>query len=104
MTIILLLDDPNPDSPYNGNAAALFKSCSKIFNAGKKNADNFIQFKSDCFKPYNDLAKSSYKSIACKPFMKYFEQDDAQEQNNKSKQEPDMILPTVDEQKSIDDV
>jgi ubiquitin-protein ligase len=58
MTIIALLDDPNPDSPYNVDAAKLFRCCQADFDIAKKtlgnaSIDEYNNVYNKCFEKYD---------------------------------------------------
>jgi ubiquitin-protein ligase len=63
MTIIALLDDPNPDSPYNVDAAKLFRWCQADFETAKKtlgnvSIDEYNNVYNKCFEKYDMKIKS----------------------------------------------
>lgn len=60
-SIILLMDVPNNSSPYNGEAAQLFRRCEMSYKEKTKNLqmDHKLLDKiyDECFKPYDDRTK-----------------------------------------------
>jgi ubiquitin-protein ligase len=77
MTIIALLDDPNPSSPYNTISANLFASCTKKYNSIKNslinlNPDDYNKAYNNCFSLYDKQVISNYKYETTKIFAKYF--------------------------------
>lgn len=59
-TIILLLDCPNNASPFNGQAANMFKNCdkkNKVLSAGKMPYEERERIYTECFAIYDKTAK-----------------------------------------------
>lgn len=75
-SIILLMDDPENSSPFNNEAAILFRNCEKQYKnitTGKKLAyDEQEKIRNECFKPFCDKTES-YAGKDIDKYAKYFE-------------------------------
>jgi ubiquitin-conjugating enzyme E2 D/E len=74
--IILLMDDPENSSPFNGQAAILFRTCEKKYkemtDGIKMKHDDQVKIQEDCFKPFCDKTES-FAGKNIDKYMKYFE-------------------------------
>lgn len=90
-SIILLMDTPNNASPYNGEAARLFRKCEKTFNdatKGKKFAgDEMNKIYDKIFEPYDVAAKNhAQNKTILDTHMKFFDEELLKEAEEKTKE------------------
>ena len=83
-TITLLLDCPNNASPYNGQAASLFRSCekkNKELTAGKMSFEERQRIYDECFAEYDRTSKkhATSNSTIISKYINLFKADEETE-------------------------
>jgi ubiquitin-protein ligase len=81
--ILLLFDEPNNASPYNGEASRLWVDCEKKYKDGKtalggKKAEfkALEELHEQCFAPFSARARETMKKNNMREYFKYFPQLD----------------------------
>jgi ubiquitin-protein ligase len=84
MSIILLLDEPNNASPYNGDAASLHGRCKKSYDEAKKGFNGDIgALRAEHFAEYNTRAQA-HATTSLAPFATHFPTPDPSEDEEKA--------------------
>ena len=87
MSIILLYQEPNTDSPYNVDASKLYSKCSIDYEEHKTKGMAYEQeelLREQCFKTYKDTADSIAKKNNINKYAKWFPQivDESNDERN----------------------
>ena len=82
MSIILLLDEPNNASPYNGEAASLHGRCKKSYDDAKKQDGSTMILQDSHFAEYKAKA-NAHATTSLNPFRSHFPMPDPLEGEEK---------------------
>ncbi len=76
-SILLFLDEPNPSSPLNSQAAHLYDKCQKLYHSSKNkkmSIEELEKIKLKCFDDYISIANDRYNESCNKILKRYYTQ------------------------------
>lgn len=91
--ILLLFDEPNNSSPFNGDASRIWIECEKQYKANsnsKMSVKELDAIHERCFQPFNDAALRVMKNNNIKQYAKWFPYLDLDDPDFQKRTDDDM--------------